>query len=195
MCRAALATFPPRCGLPSRAADVVIHAGDWVDVALLERLQGAARRLLACYGNNDGADLRARLPEVAQATLAGVRVAVVHETGGAKGREGRADRAYRRHRSAGVRPLAHSVGLDDPSGHAAAQSRLTHRPAPPALPDLPHRRTRRRSRSDGGPARPAVRLEPYPHPGPGPVAARRAVQPRRVAPPHERQVQARDGQP
>jgi putative phosphoesterase len=70
-------------------ADVVIHAGDWVDTATLDLLQGRARRLLAVYGNNDGPALRARLPEVARADLGGLRFGVVHETGPAKGREAR----------------------------------------------------------------------------------------------------------
>ena len=75
-------------------ADLVVHAGDWVDVALLDRLQERSARLLACWGNNDGPDLRARLPEVARAELEGVRVAVVHETGASAGRERRADAAH-----------------------------------------------------------------------------------------------------
>ena len=75
-------------------ADAVVHAGDWVSVEALDRLEERSRALLACWGNNDGAGLRARLPEVARATLEGVRVAVVHETGGAAGRERRADLAY-----------------------------------------------------------------------------------------------------
>jgi putative phosphoesterase len=41
------------------------------------------------YGNNDGPPLRARLPEVARVELAGLRLAVVHETGAATGRERR----------------------------------------------------------------------------------------------------------
>ena len=40
-------------------------------------------------GNNDGPPLRARLPEVARVELDGVRLAVVHETGPATGRERR----------------------------------------------------------------------------------------------------------
>jgi uncharacterized protein len=72
-------------------ADLVVHAGDWVSADLLDRLEERSRRLLACWGNNDGADLRARLPHTARATLEGVRVAVVHETGGRTGREARAD--------------------------------------------------------------------------------------------------------
>ncbi len=76
------------------AADVVIHAGDWVDVSLLDQLEARSSRLLACWGNNDGPDLRARLPEVARATLDGLRFAVVHETGAAQGREMRCATAY-----------------------------------------------------------------------------------------------------
>ena len=76
------------------AADLVVHAGDWVSVDLLELLEQRSQQLLACWGNNDGPELRARLPEVARATLEGVRVAVVHETGGRDGRERRADLAH-----------------------------------------------------------------------------------------------------
>jgi putative phosphoesterase len=73
-------------------ADVVVHAGDWVDVALLDRLLARLRpdqRLVAVWGNNDGPALRARLPEVARTDLDGLRLAVVHETGAAIGRERR----------------------------------------------------------------------------------------------------------
>ena len=71
------------------ACDVVVHAGDWVDVALLDAVQSRARRLVGVYGNNDHGVLRQRLPEVARVELDGVRFAVVHETGDAKGRERR----------------------------------------------------------------------------------------------------------
>jgi putative phosphoesterase len=71
------------------AADIVVHAGDWVDVALLDLLEQRARRLVAVYGNNDGPPLRARLPEVATFDIDGLRLAVVHETGGREGRERR----------------------------------------------------------------------------------------------------------
>ncbi|MGW7792283.1 metallophosphoesterase family protein [Streptomyces tricolor] len=70
-------------------ADVVIHAGDWVDTATLDLLESRSRRLIGVYGNNDGPELRARLPEVACAELGGLRFGVVHETGPAQGREAR----------------------------------------------------------------------------------------------------------
>jgi len=75
-------------------ADVVIHAGDWVAPELLDELQARATRLVACWGNNDGPALRARLPERADVTLAGVRFTVVHETGAAAGREARMSRLH-----------------------------------------------------------------------------------------------------
>ncbi|GER22754.1 phosphoesterase [Zafaria cholistanensis] len=71
------------------AADVVFHAGDWVDAALLDELERRSRRLVGVWGNNDGPDLRARLPEVARVEIGGVRFAMVHETGSAQGREKR----------------------------------------------------------------------------------------------------------
>ncbi|MGW3354595.1 metallophosphoesterase family protein [Streptomyces bungoensis] len=70
-------------------ADVVFHAGDWVDTATLDLLEDRSRRLVGVYGNNDGPDLRARLPELAYAELGGLRFGVVHETGPAQGREAR----------------------------------------------------------------------------------------------------------
>jgi putative phosphoesterase len=75
-------------------ADVVVHAGDWVDVATLDALESHAKRLVACWGNNDGDELRARLPERADVTLAGVRFTVVHETGASGGRDARMSGLY-----------------------------------------------------------------------------------------------------
>ena len=76
------------------AADVVVHAGDWVDVALLDELEERSKRLIGVYGNNDGPELRARLPEIARAELGGVRLAVIHETGAKQGREQRCDAQF-----------------------------------------------------------------------------------------------------
>ncbi|MEV6015448.1 MULTISPECIES: metallophosphoesterase [unclassified Streptomyces] len=78
--------------LPS--ADVVVHAGDWVDTATLDLLEARSRRLVGVYGNNDGPALRARLPEIARAELGGLRLGVVHETGAAQGREQRCARRF-----------------------------------------------------------------------------------------------------
>ena len=75
-------------------ADLVVHAGDWVSDAFHEALALRARRLVACHGNNDGPALQRLLPRVARADVDGVRLAVVHETGQAAGRERRCDESY-----------------------------------------------------------------------------------------------------
>ncbi|MGW2517006.1 metallophosphoesterase family protein [Streptomyces sp. NPDC001617] len=75
-------------------ADVVFHAGDWVDTATLDLLESRCRGLVGVYGNNDGPDLRARLPEVAYTEIGGLRFGVVHETGAAQGREARCAARY-----------------------------------------------------------------------------------------------------
>lgn len=75
-------------------ADLVVHAGDWVSEELLTELEERSTKLLACWGNNDGPALRVRLPEVARAVVEDVRIAVVHETGAARGREVRMAEAY-----------------------------------------------------------------------------------------------------
>ena len=67
-------------------ADVVIHAGDWVDEATLDALHARSARLIGCHGNNDGPALRARLPEIAYATVDGLRLAVIHDSGPSTGR-------------------------------------------------------------------------------------------------------------
>jgi uncharacterized protein len=75
-------------------ADVVVHAGDWVDTALLDELEARSARLVGVFGNNDGGALRDRLPEVGRVELDGVTLAVIHETGSAKGRETRCDQWF-----------------------------------------------------------------------------------------------------
>ena len=72
----------------------MVHAGDWVVPTLLDELQERAARLVGVFGNNDGPELRARLPEVATEVVEGVRLGVVHETGPARGREARMRALY-----------------------------------------------------------------------------------------------------
>jgi putative phosphoesterase len=75
-------------------ADVVVHAGDWIAPELVDELTARSDRLVGCWGNNDGPEVRSRLPERADVTLAGLRLTVVHETGAAGGRDARMARLY-----------------------------------------------------------------------------------------------------
>ena len=70
--------------------DVVLHAGDVVDAALLDELTGFAP-VHAVLGNNDhGLDL----PETLELSLGGVPVAMIHDAGPPKGRPGRLRRRF-----------------------------------------------------------------------------------------------------
>jgi len=75
------------------AADLTVHAGDWVSASVLDDLL-AHGPVLGVWGNNDGPDLRARLPEIARADVEGLRIAVIHETGEARARERRMDEQF-----------------------------------------------------------------------------------------------------
>jgi uncharacterized protein len=85
--------LPESVRLAASGADLIVHAGDWVAASVLDDLLQYGP-VLGVWGNNDGDDLRARLPEVARQTIEGVRFAIVHETGAAQGRETRMDAAY-----------------------------------------------------------------------------------------------------
>ncbi len=132
------------------AADVVVHAGDWVSDEFYDVLLRRSRRLVACHGNNDTARLHAVLPRVARVELDGLRLGVVHETGQAQGRERRCDAEHRGPGRARVRAQPHPVGLDHPGGCAPAQPGLADGPTTPALRDVHHRgRAVRRARRRG----------------------------------------------
>jgi putative phosphoesterase len=70
--------------------DAVIHAGDVTAPELLHELSGFAT-VHAVLGNND---VTLRLPERLELELDGVRVAVVHDSGPADGRQGRLRRWF-----------------------------------------------------------------------------------------------------
>jgi len=86
--------LPAQVWAAVESAEVVLHAGDWVSAEFLDEFDQRSPRLVAVYGNNDGPELRQRLPETLTVVLEGVRFAMVHETGAAKGRESRAEALF-----------------------------------------------------------------------------------------------------
>ncbi|WP_018186910.1 MULTISPECIES: metallophosphoesterase family protein [Microbacterium] len=86
-------TLPDAVRREADVADLIVHAGDWVAASVLGDLRDHGD-VLGVYGNNDGDDLRAVLPEIARREIEGVRVAVVHETGQKQRREERMDAAF-----------------------------------------------------------------------------------------------------
>lgn len=60
-----------------RDVDHILHAGDVGPLDLLTELEALAP-VTAVYGNTDGWDVRARLPQVARVELDGFRIVVTH---------------------------------------------------------------------------------------------------------------------
>lgn len=84
--------LPPAVLAHLRTADVILHAGDVVGRPLLDDLAAIAPTH-AVLGNNDH-DLVGQLPDRLELELAGVRVAMVHDSGARKARPGRLRRWF-----------------------------------------------------------------------------------------------------
>jgi len=61
-----------------RAADHVVHAGDFTTEQVLDAFSSETDTLTAVYGNNDSAAVRDRLTDVATPTWQGLQLVVVH---------------------------------------------------------------------------------------------------------------------
>jgi hypothetical protein len=68
------------------AADMILHGGDFTTSELLLELEALGPPVAAVHGNVDSAELRERLPEARLVDAAGVRIAMVHDAGPARGR-------------------------------------------------------------------------------------------------------------
>lgn len=104
-------------------ADVILHAGDVTELAVLDALAERAP-VHAVLGNNDRG-LTRRLPEVWEDDLGGVRVAMLHDSGP---RVGRATRLARRFPDAAVVVFGHS---HDPVVEATHDGPLLVNPGSP----------------------------------------------------------------
>ena len=78
--------LPPACIEKIRAADAVIHAGDFLAPPVLEELRALCPSVHAVHGNVDEPALRHSLPAELEIDLGPGVVAVVHDAGPARGR-------------------------------------------------------------------------------------------------------------
>ena len=78
--------IPDRCWEEMAAADLILHLGDFTALELLYELEALGPPVAAVHGNVDAPELRARLPEARTIEAAGVRIAMVHDAGPARGR-------------------------------------------------------------------------------------------------------------
>jgi putative phosphoesterase len=80
--------LPDECVRQLEAADLIVHAGDFVRMEVLEELR-AHGPVEAVHGNMDEPGLRSLLPAQRVVEAGGARIGVVHDGGPSAGREAR----------------------------------------------------------------------------------------------------------
>jgi putative phosphoesterase len=78
--------IPEACLASLRAADAILHAGDFVATEVLEQLTSLGPPVYAVHGNVDEPALRVRLPAVRLVEAGGARIVMIHDAGPADGR-------------------------------------------------------------------------------------------------------------
>ena len=86
--------LPETCLERLAAAQLILHAGDFVTVGALEELEALGPPVLAVHGNADCAEPRERLPAARTVEADGARIAMVHDAGPARGRLARLRRRF-----------------------------------------------------------------------------------------------------
>jgi uncharacterized protein len=78
--------LPADCIARLRAADHIVHAGDFVEATVLDELRGFGPPVSAVHGNVDTQELVRVLPTRREIQLGGVRLGLIHDAGPAGGR-------------------------------------------------------------------------------------------------------------
>jgi putative phosphoesterase len=113
--------LPDACVALMRAADLILHAGDFATAAVLDELEALGPPVAAVHGNVDDDALRARLPTRRVVDAGGIRIGMVHDAGPAGGRLERQRALFHRDRCAAV-VFGHShIPLHETSADGAFQ--------------------------------------------------------------------------
>jgi uncharacterized protein len=86
--------LPDLCLEHLRAADVILHAGDFVALSVLEELEAIGPPVCAVHGNVDEPEVALRLPAARMVEAEGARIAMLHDAGAAAGRLERMRRRF-----------------------------------------------------------------------------------------------------
>ena len=78
--------LPARCVEELRAADLILHAGDFMRIEVLEALQRIGPPVHGVHGNVDDEALRRALPASRVVEAGGARIAMLHDAGARTGR-------------------------------------------------------------------------------------------------------------
>jgi putative phosphoesterase len=86
--------LPDACVERLRAAELILHAGDFVTAEVLADLRTLGPPVQAVHGNVDDAQVRRLLPSARLVDAGGARIAMVHDAGPAAGRLERMRRRF-----------------------------------------------------------------------------------------------------
>ena len=85
--------LPPNCVERLMEAGLIIHAGDFVTLAVLNELRSYGE-VVGIHGNVDDQEVRAALPQTTAFNLDGATIAVIHDAGPRIGRLARLRRRF-----------------------------------------------------------------------------------------------------
>jgi putative phosphoesterase len=78
--------LPAKCVELMRSAELIVHAGDFMTLAVLEQIESLGPPVKAVHGNMDTAELRRRVPAEVTFSAQGHEIGVIHDAGAAQGR-------------------------------------------------------------------------------------------------------------
>jgi putative phosphoesterase len=86
--------LPPACVEHLRAADLILHAGDFMELEVLTQLEALGPAVCGVRGNVDSAELQARLPLTRMVDAGSAKIALIHDAGPSAGRLARMRRRF-----------------------------------------------------------------------------------------------------
>jgi putative phosphoesterase len=86
--------LPAACVARLRAADLIVHAGDFVVRSVLDEIEALGPPVVAVHGNQDDGELRELLPAERTIETGGARIGLIHDAGPARGRLERMRRRF-----------------------------------------------------------------------------------------------------
>ena len=86
--------IPARCLELMSAADLIVHAGDWSAIEVVDRIAALGPPLVAVHGNVERPEVRKRLPARTDFSFGGHQIGVIHDAGPRRGRAPRMRRAF-----------------------------------------------------------------------------------------------------
>jgi uncharacterized protein len=86
--------LPDACVARLRRAELILHAGDFIRLSILQDLQALGPPVVGVQGNVDEAEVRAALPVTELVDVGSAQIAMIHDAGPTTGRLARLRRRF-----------------------------------------------------------------------------------------------------